>query len=237
MNQIVRNRLRFDKLFNANALKKLMNTENRTKTSAENVTKLQSTYESYRSNVTRNECISSQSNMIDLFSLSDKIRQKHTEYSSDIIHGFAEFQAIIHQINCLNILCGEHYQSIEISKIFNGCFLYNMYVTLKDRPNINYYIEKFILTNAPNLFGVFQTMIEILQPFIDCLATESISKRKKRRNMNKKRSREQKKNAQRTDKEVAAAAAAAANDNAITDPNSDSEFEDLNNKFSCLMKM
>lgn len=241
LEQIVRDRLQFDKLFNATTLKKISAANRATKIhAAENVAdddrdgpkKL--SIESCRANVTRDECISAQSNLVELFSLNEKIRTKHTEFSSDIIHGFAEFQAIVHQINCLNVLCGEHYQCIDISKSISGCFLYNLYVTLKDRPNINYYIQKFIFTNSPNLFATFQSMIEMLQPFIDCLATESISKRKKRRNLIKKRSREQKKNAQRNEEVVTTAEVVHGTNG---DQSSGSEFEDLNNKFSCLLKM
>lgn len=254
LDQIVRDRLRFEKLFSAAVLKKISAANRATKahTNENGTDDLDRTrsasIESCRANVTRDECIAAQSNLVDLFSLSDKIRTKHTEFSSDIIHGFAEFQAIIHQMNCLNVLCGEHYRCIDISKSINGCFLYNLYVTLKDRPNINYYIQKFIFTHSPHLFTVFQSMVDMLQPFIDCLATESISKRKKRRNLIKKRLREQKKIAQRSD-EVAENTVQKNDDSGREteemspvhgtngDQSSDSEFEDLNNKFSCLLKM
>lgn len=223
----IRNRLKFDKIYNPNAIKTIECDDAKR---IDNETNQTSTIELCMAQVTRNECISAQSNLLDLFSLSDKIRKKHTEFSSDVIHGFAEFQSIVRQINCLNVLCGEHYNGITVSKCLNGCFLYNIYMTLKDRPNINYYIRTFLFSNAPNLFALFESMITVLTPFIQCLLKESISKRKKKRNIIKKRLREQKKLEATTLTEQNVS-------DTVVPEQSDSEFEDLNNKFSCLLKM
>lgn len=218
----IRNRLKFDRMFNPKAIKKA---------NAKKPEELQPSIETCMAQITQNECILAQSNFLDLFLVSDKLRTKHTDFSSDIIHGFAEFQAIVYQLNCLNVLCGEPYANVEISKCFNGCFLYNTYVTLKERPNIKYYIQKFLLADSVNLFELYESMMSVLTPFVECLSQETISKRKKRRNINKKRSREQRKNTLKPDDHRSEDATKnSANEQ------SGSDFEDLNNKFSCLMK-
>lgn len=216
----IRNRQRFEKVFNPNGIKKPLICKE---------SDSQASIGTCAAEITRDECILAQSNLIDLFSLSDKLRAKHTEFSSDIIHGFAEFQAIVYQLNCLNVLCGEPYPNVVVSECFNGCFLYNTYMTLKDRPNIKYYVENFLLKNAPNLFSLFELMVSVLTPFVQCLLKESISKRKKNRNMIKKRAREQRKIADKQEESEVKQAD-------LMVEQSGSDFEDLNNKFSCLLR-
>lgn len=220
---VVRDRVKFEKIFNPKGIK---NDEKAKRNPDDN----ELTIAECRTDITRNECILTQFNRIlDLFFISDKLRTKHTEFSSDIVHGFGEFQAIVYQLNCLNILCGEPYSNIEVSKCFNGCFLFNMYTALKERPNIRYYIKTFVFPAAPNILNLFESMMCVLTPFIGCLSSETISKRKKRRNINKKKSRELRKN--NTTQHV--------DDNTKDDGDEDGNdiaFEDLNNRFSCLMK-
>lgn len=177
--------------------------------------------------VNKDECIVAQSNLMDLFEVSGKLREKHTEFSSNILHGFAEFQSIAYQMNCLNTLCDERLQNIQISNHYNGCFLYNVYVALKERPNIRYYIQNFLFPNSPHLFQLYETMMAVLIPFVPCLSNETISKRRKNKNINKKKSRELKKG-------TAAPAVEPTADTVAGDESSD--YEDLNNKFACLLR-
>lgn len=221
----IRNRMKFERVYKPQDIAKPV-TSKKTASNTEE-TKIHAPIEEYLEKITKDECILAQINLLELFLLSEKLRTKHTQYSSDIIHGFAEFQAIVHQINCLNVLCGEQYPNIEIAKCFNGCFLYNMYVTLKERPNIKYHIEKFLLPHSNGIFELYESMISVLTPFIDCLSKETISKRKKSRNINKKLARERRKDAPTE--------AAATKQNKSDVENSGSDFEDLNNKFSCLL--
>lgn len=221
---VVRDQRKFEKIFNPKGIKGI---EKAKRNSDENELSVAECI----TDITRNECIVTQFNrMVELFSISDKLRSKHTEFSSDIVHGFGEFQAIVYQLNCLNVLCGEPYSNIEVSKCFNGCFLFNMYNALKERPNIRYYIKTFVFPAAPNLLNLFEAMMNVLTPFIQCLSSETISKRKKRRNINKKKSRELRKND----------ATQNVDDKAKDVDNEDANeiaYEDLNNRFSCLMNV
>lgn len=174
--------------------------------------------------ITRNECSLARSKILHLFSVHEKMRTKHTEFSSDIIHGFAEFQSIVFQLNCLNVLCNEPYQNIQTSKCINGCFLYNSYVALKDRPDINYYVDKFLFTESPNLFRLYSIMISIVNSLgIECPPVET--KKKKRRKFKKKKS---------TTKQTPDTNTL---DVDVVDIETESDFEDLNNKFACLLKV
>lgn len=180
--------------------------------------------------ITKDECILGQMNLLDLFEVSGKLRAKHTEFSSQILHGFAEFQSIVYQMNCLNVLCGEHLTKIRMSDFYNGCFLYNTYVALKERPNVRYYVEHFLFPDSPNMYRLFEAMLTVLSPFVQCISSETISKRRKKRNINKKKARELRKMQEQ-------ATAATVPDEVNASSCSDSDFDDLNNKFSCLLKM
>lgn len=215
-----RNRLKFEKIHNVIEAKK-------PKDKKEKVDGSDSNIQNCLDRVTKDQCILAQSNVLDLFFLSNKLRAKHTGFSSEILHGFAEFQAIVYQMNSLNILCGEKYPNVEMAKCFNGLFLYNAYTTLKERPHVKYYIEKFILHDSPALFAFFEAMMSILTPFIECLSKETISKRKKRRNINKKLARERRKNEENEP---------VFNNNDDVSEHSGPEFEDLNNKFTLLLR-
>ncbi|XP_031623360.1 protein asteroid [Contarinia nasturtii] len=222
----IRDRIKFEKKFKPNEIKKLMKSHQMTKVESGSMS-----IEACKTAITRDEVILAQFNFLDLFTISDKLRTKHTEFSSDIIHGFAEFQSIVYQLNCLNALCGEPYPNINISTCINGCFLFHTYMTLKERPNIRYYVKNFLLSLSPNIFNLFELELNVLMPFIECLSQESISKRKKRRNINKRKSREQRQNKSNEDNQLL-------NDGETTEKRDDgdeeSDYEDLNNKFSCL---
>lgn len=216
----IRDRRKFDKLY----------TLTKTKRSSM-MAETSNNVEHYLENVTKDECIEAHLNLMELFQLNDKLRKKHTGFTSDILHGFAEFQAIAFHLNCLNVLCGERYPNIEMSKCFNGCFLFNAYGNLKDRPNVQYYIEHFMLPANSMILGLFLSMYHLLETFIPSLSKNTISKRKKSRNMRKKQLREQRKIASKNEEVDDDNDAQQADNN-----HSDSEFEDLNNQFSRLLR-
>lgn len=218
----IRDRIKFEKKYKPNTIKK-------TSKSSPINGDTDKSIETCKSEITRDEVILGQFNFLELFMISDKLRSKHTEFSSDIIHGFAEFQSIVYQLNCLNVLCGEPYASVNVAKCINGCFLFNTYMTLKERPNIRYYVKNFLLPLSPNVYNLFELQLNVLTPFIECLSQESISKRKKRRNINKRKSREQRQQAHNQP----------ATDEGMTGKGDDEDgdqsgYEDLNNKFSLL---
>lgn len=217
----IRDPVKFNKMYNSSKCKKSTKTESLS----------QGDIEYYLQNVTKDECIAAQTNLLDLFMLHDKLRQKHTEFTSDILHGFAEFQSIVFHINCLNVLCGEKYSNIEMSKCYNGCFLYNAYNNLKDRPNVQYYIEHFMLPANSMLLGLFRSMFHVLETFIASLSKVTISKRKKNRNIKKKLLRQQRKLAATEDNNNAN------EENVQQAFESGDEFEDINNRFTRLLKI
>lgn len=182
--------------------------------------------DNYIKSIPKNECILAQFNLLEYFEVNARMRTKHTEFSSDIMHGYAELQSIIFQMNTLNILCGKPFHPIPVARFINGCFLYNIYVALKERPNIRYYVQHFLFPNSPTIFGLFEAILEFLSPFVQCIQHDSVSKKKKNRNIRKKKAREARKKDETNIAEI---------DHENVLDSDESEFEDLNNKFSCLL--
>lgn len=222
----IRSRQKFDKLYSPEAIKQ-RKTPVAVKPNEEPVASIDKGLKA----INRDECILAQSNMLDLFEVSGKLRAKHTDFSSQILHGFAEFQSIVYQMNCLNVLCGGHLAKFRMSDFYNGCFLYNTYVALKERPNVRYYVQHFLFPHSPNLFRLYEAMLAVLEPFVPCILNETISLRRKKRNINKKKARELRK---KQEQATPTTATAVVQDD--EEANS-SDYDDLNNKFSCLLKM
>lgn len=177
-------------------------------------------------------------NVLGLFQISDKIREKHTEFSSTIVHTFAEFQAIIFNLNCLNSLLNKPFQPIFVSKSFNGTFLYNMYVNLRDRPNIDHYIRHHIFKDCERYYHFYTNILNVCKSLNLCL-TDVCDKSKKckaTRNYRRNRLRKQKLKTvvgKNQNDDVA--------DEAFIDVESEDlqdgevQFTDSNNKFTALL--
>lgn len=173
--------------------------------------------------ITKDESILLQRNVLPHFQLNAKIRSRHTEFSSTVVHTFAELQAIIFQMNCLNSLLQKPYESVSVAGIFNGSFLYNMTVALQDRPDVLHYAKNYVYKDCPHFAELHAKLTNALKPFVDCLAVAAPITKKMTRNQ-KKRIRKQK----MYRAEVAFAEHS-------SDEGKTEIFNDLNNQFSGLM--
>lgn len=221
----IRVRAKFDRRYNLMAAKQKLG-----KMKKANNVNINPKIEDLIAAINKDECILAQYNLIEYFQLNGKLRDKHTEVTSTILHCFAELQSIVYQLNCLNSLCGEPYENIRISSLFNGCFLFNMFISLKERPNIEYYIKQFIFPDSLNVFQIFASMFDTLEPYLDCAANNKLtSSRRKNRNIRRKKIREARKmQPQDVSKDKQSLDAG---------ENNESDFEDVNNRFSCLLKL
>lgn len=185
--------------------------------------------------ITTNDSVFFLRNMLPLFQISDKIREKHTEFSSTIVHTFAEFQAIIFNLNCLNNLLNKPFQEILVSKAFNGTFLYNMYVNLRDRPNIEYYVRHHVFRDCEQNYHFYANVLNVCKSMILCLTDvgDKSKKGKATRNYRRNKRKQKLKTVGIPDEKVA--------DEAFMDVESEDlhdggvQFNDSNNKFSSLL--
>lgn len=120
--------------------------------------------------------------LLTYFYISDNIRERHTNYSSTIIHSFAELQSIVFNLNALNGLLNYPFESIAVAQFMNGTFLYNMYVGLKDRPNIEHYVKHHTFRGCSNYYGLYEQLIKVCEPIVECLRNKIKTKKSQLRN-------------------------------------------------------
>lgn len=125
-------------------------------------------------------------NVIGHFRIHPRTRSKHTEFSSTTVHAFAELQAIMFQINALNVVLGGQYEPISVGKLFNGTFLYNQTIALQDRVDIGHYVRQYVFgDDCPRYLAFFEALMERLQGVVRCLGCAVEVTRKMTRNRRK----------------------------------------------------
>lgn len=178
-------------------------------------------------------------NVLGLFQISDKIRERHTDFSSTIVHTFAEFQAIVFNLNCLNNLLGQPFQPICVSKSFNGTFLYNMYVNLRDRPTIDHYIRHHVFRDCERYYHLYRSIVNICKRLIPCLddVCDKSKKGKATRNYRRNRRKQKLRTVTVARNERRETIAGEAFDGVESDDpeDGDIQFSDSNNKFATLL--
>lgn len=173
--------------------------------------------------IPRKECIIVQERFIEYYPVSNKLKKKHTEYSTSIIHGFAELQSVIFNLNSLNSLLNYPYQCVKMADFYNGLFMYNMYENLKSRKDVMTYLKNHLFEYAPNLFNYYNLLFSWLVVFNPELEKKSIKKGIKD------------KSGKKTKEDI--------QEVLVTVPDcvvlSETEelFEDVNNKFASLLKI
>ncbi|KAJ6645810.1 Protein asteroid [Pseudolycoriella hygida] len=182
--------------------------------------------------ITINDSVFFLRNVISLFEISDKMRRKHTEFSSTIVHQFSEFQAIVFNLNCLNSLVNKPFEPIMVSKSFNGTFLYNMYVNLRDRPNIDHYIRHHVFRDCSRYYSFYSGIVNTCQSVISCL-TEASDKSKKGKATRNFRRNLRKQKLKTTGYQEEKLSVEAFDD--VDSEDSEVEFSDSNNKFATLL--
>lgn len=185
--------------------------------------------------ITTNDSVFFLRNVLPSFQISDKIREKHTDFSSTIVHTFAEFQAIVFNLNCLNNLLNKPFQQIFVAKSFSGTFLYNMYVNLRDRPNIEHYVRHHVFRDCEKYYQFYANVLNVCKSLILCLSDvgDKSKKAKATRNYRRNRRKQKLKTVSVQDEAIA--------EEAFIDVESEDhldgevQFSDSNNKFATLL--
>lgn len=164
-------------------------------------------------------------NILPHFGLNPRIRERHTNFSSTTLHGFAEMQATMFQLNTLNTLLGQPFVAMCAAHLCNGSLWYNLSEALRSRVDIAHYTRLYVFAGCDGFFEMYSSFLELLRPFVACLAAPAVVKQKMTRNRRK----NEKRKAVAGKKEVA-------NTLNVKDDSSasDSAFDDVNNKFSAL---
>lgn len=175
-------------------------------------------------NVSKNDALLTMDNLIIHYSISSKFERKHADFRKNIVHTFAELQSVVYNLFSLVPFLNYPFLNIKMENYFNGLFLYNIYISLKSRSNSMDYIRNYVFNQSPTLLAIFSEFYRICLLSLPDLkedpgAIMELPKKAKKVKTNKKIL---KKPPPKND---------------CKDVNSDDDgFQDLNNKFSQLMK-
>lgn len=175
-------------------------------------------------NVTKQESLLTLENIINHYSISPKFQRKHADFRRNVVHTFSELQSVVFNFFSLNPFLNYPFENIKIENYFNGLFLYNMYLNLKSRANSMDYIKCYIFNHSPALLAVFNRIYDIFKislPDLKHETSETVDAPKKPKTKKVKKVKPVEK---------------AANDCTENLSESDHEFDDLNNKFSQLLR-
>ena len=112
-------------------------------------------------NVCKNDALLTMENLIIHYSISSKFERKHADFRKNIVHTFAELQSVVYNLFSLVPFLNYPFQNIKMENYFNGLFLYNIYISLKSRSNSLDYIRGYIFHQSPTLLGIFSEFYRI----------------------------------------------------------------------------
>lgn len=175
-------------------------------------------------NVTKQESLLTLENIIHHYSISPKFQRKHADFRRNVVHTFSELQSVVFNFFSLNPFLNYPFENIKIENYFNGLFLYNMYLNLKSRANPADYIKGFIFNHSPALMTIFNRFYEVFLTALPDLKLEASVIVEVPKKLKVKRIKKVKPIITTTDDCL----------EKVSD--SDNEFNDLNNKFSQLLR-
>lgn len=176
-------------------------------------------------NVTKQEALLTMENLVRDYEISPKFQRKHADFRRNIVSTFAELQSVTFNLFAISPFLNYPFDNIRIENYFNGLFLYNMYLKLSSRANSLEYIQRYILHHSPALMRIFARTYEICAtalPDMKIEAVETLDAPKKIKS--------------RTKVKKPKALVKQENDCVENASESDHEFDDLNNKFSQLLR-
>ncbi|XP_030240501.1 protein asteroid isoform X2 [Drosophila navojoa] len=184
--------------------------------------------------VPKSDCFLVQEKLLPHFHMQEIFKKKYDSYSTIVLHSFAEFQSVIYQLNGLNALLDQPLSSPRMNRLYCGAFIYNLYDLLRNRIDVRYHVEHFLLADSRLMFDFYCYLFDWCMSFVPSWKLQSEVDQAAAKAAEKKRLKKQRQAAR---KAAAAADPADPNEEMLhkTD-NDDDEFFDLNNKF-CGLKV
>ncbi|XP_017061126.1 protein asteroid [Drosophila ficusphila] len=182
--------------------------------------------------VPKSDCFLTQERLLPHFHMQEIFKKKFDLYSTTVIHAFAEFQAVVYQLNGLNSLLDFPLLSPRMNQLYCGAFLYNMYDLLRNRADVRYHVENFLLPDSTLMFDFYCYLYDWCAEFIPhwkrLEVDQSAVKAQQKKRLKKQR--------QATRKAEAKESNADPNAEMVKDADPEDDFFDLNNKF-CALKV
>ncbi|XP_034097307.1 protein asteroid [Drosophila albomicans] len=185
--------------------------------------------------VPKSDCYLVQEQLLPHFHMQEIFKKKYDLYSTTVIHSFAEFQSVVYQLNGLNSLLNHPYCSPHMNQLFCGAFIYNLYDLLRNRADVRYHVQHFLLADSLVMFDFYCYLFDWCVQFVPHWKQQPEQQQTAAKVVEKKRMKKQRQ----------AARKAAAVADSVTDPHAEQlqqseqeedPFIDLNNKF-CGLKV
>ncbi|XP_059615848.1 protein asteroid [Phlebotomus argentipes] len=119
-----------------------------------------------RKKISKNECVIIQERIIPFLSRNVHHKKSYTDFSSTILHGFSEFQAVLYHMITLNSISNFPFEEPHVAKMYKGFLLFNLYSTLKKRDDPEHYLRANLLNCAHNFWSYYDYLMTWLRKFI-----------------------------------------------------------------------
>ncbi|EDX03288.1 GD23065 [Drosophila simulans] len=182
--------------------------------------------------VPKSDCYLTQQRLLPHFHMQEIFKKKFDLYSTTVIHAFAEFQAVVYQLNGLNSLLDLPLLSPRMNQLYCGAFLYNIYDLLRNRADVRYHVENFLLPDSKLMFDFYCYLYDWCAEFIPTWKRLEVDPTAAKA-LQKKRLKKQRQAARKLELKEANADP---NAEMVQDADPENDFFDLNNKF-CALKV
>ncbi|XP_030565468.1 protein asteroid [Drosophila novamexicana] len=189
------------------------------------------------SQVPKSDCYLVQERLLPHFHMQEIFKKKYDLYSTSVLHAFAEFQSVVYQLNGLNALLDQPFRSPRMNQLYCGAFIYNLYDLLRNRLDVRYHVEHFLLADSRLMFDFYCFLYDWCAAFVPPWKQQSAAEQAAAKVVEKKRLKKQRQAARKA--AAVAVGADGADPNAEMLQQSENEedaFFDLNNKF-CGLKV
>lgn len=130
----------------------------------------------------QDNCVVFMDKVISYFQMDSKLKINYRLYDKTLVHSLSQIQSVYLHVKYLNSLLGHPFPNLEIHKIFDGTFLYNMSSNLRKRSSIVEYLNVF-LKECPSVLAGIKQVFELVICHFDklnkCVTKKSRRKKKK----------------------------------------------------------
>lgn len=119
--------------------------------------------------------------------LDENLRSNHTNFNKDVIHVFCEYQSIFYFITMFNSALMFPFQELEMSKIYSGTFIYNVYCKIYKKDNC----IPLLFEHSTDMFEVYKSIVNVIEHNTNTDVFKVIERKVKRKKKKKIKLREE----------------------------------------------
>ncbi|XP_066140800.1 protein asteroid-like [Euwallacea fornicatus] len=121
-------------------------------------------------NLDKSNCLLFMDKMISFFQMDCKLKTNYRLFDRTLVHSLSQIQSVFLHVKYLNALLDNPFPTLEIHKIFDGTFIYNVVSNFRKRSNIIVYLEVF-LKSCPSVLNAIKQTMNIVSSFINNTTT------------------------------------------------------------------